>query len=56
MRVSFSCRHVKTYQLKKFLCRFSGTLLLYSAFSYIIRICETIYISLQEDIYEIKFY
>lgn len=56
MRVFFSCRHVKTYHLKEFLCLFSGILLLYSAFSYIIRICETIYISLQEDSYEIKFH
>ena len=55
MRVSFSCRHVK-HIIKEFLCLFSGILLLYSAFSYIIRICETIYISLQEDSYEIKFH
>lgn len=56
MRVSFSYRHAKTYQLNVFLYLFSGILLLYSAFSYIIRICENIYISLQEDSYEIKFY
>ena len=56
MRVSFLYRNVKTYQLKEFLCLFSGTFLLYSSFSYIIRICETIYISLQEDSYDIKFH
>lgn len=56
MRVSFLYRYAKIYQLKDFLCLFSKTLLLYSAFSCIIRICETIYISLQEDSYEIKFH
>lgn len=56
MRVSFSCRPVKTYQMNVFLYLFSGILLLYSAFSYIIKTCENIYISLQEDSYEIKFY
>ena len=56
MRVSFPYRHAKTYQLNVFLYLFSGILLLYSAFSYIIKICENIYISLREDSYEIKFY
>lgn len=56
MRVSFFVPPCKNISIKKFLCQFSGTLLFYSSFLYIIKICENIYISLREDSYEIKFY